>query len=63
MLIKENLDKRICDCESNADNPLTYREFIRASEEELEMGKANLDLMNEEELKDYLNFIDYLYEK
>ncbi|SCJ96057.1 hypothetical protein [Clostridium sp.] len=63
MLLKENLDKRICDCESNADNTLTYREFIRASEEEFEMEKSNLDSMNEEELKNYLDFIDYLYEK
>ena len=63
MLLKENLDKRICDCEPGADNTLTYREFIRVSEEELEMEKANLDSMPEEELKDYLNFIDYLYEK
>ncbi len=63
MLLKENLDKRICDCEPDADNTLTYREFIRVSEEELEMEKANLDSMTEEELKDYLNFIDYLHEK
>lgn len=63
MLLKENLDKRICDCESDADNTLTYREFIRASEEEFEMEKSNLDSMNEEELKNYLDFIDYLYEK
>lgn len=63
MLLKENLDKRICDCESNADNTLTYREFIRASEEEFEMEKSNLDSMNEEELKNYIDFIDYLYEK
>lgn len=63
MLLKENLDKRICDCESNADNTLTYREFIRASEEEFEMEKSNLDSMNEEELKNYLDFIDHLYEK
>lgn len=63
MLIKENLDKRICDCEPDADNTLTYREFIKASEKEFEVEKANLDSMNEEELKDYLNFIDYLYEK
>ena len=63
MLLKENLDKRICDCESDAYNTLTYREFIRVSEEEFEMEKLNLDSMNEEELKNYLDFIDYLYEK
>ena len=63
MSLKENLDKRICDCESDADNTLTYREFIRAAEEEFGMEKSNLDSMNEEELKNHLDFIDYLYEK
>lgn len=63
MSLKENLDKRICDCESDADNTLTYRQFIRTAEEEFDMGKTNLDSMNEEELKKYLDFIDYLYEK
>lgn len=63
MSLKENLNKRICDCEANANNILTYRQFIRAAEEEFEMEKANLDSMNEEELKKYLDFIDYLYEK
>lgn len=63
MKLKENLDKRICDCEPLANNTMTYREFIRNSEKEFEIEKANLDLMNEKELKDYLEFIDYLYEK
>ena len=26
--IKDNLDKRICDCEEKATNKETYREFI-----------------------------------
>lgn len=63
MSLKENLDKRICDCEQDANNILTYRQFIMAAEEEFEMEKANLDAMNEEQLKEYLGFIDYLYEK
>ena len=32
--LKENLDKRICDCEEGAENTETYREFIVVSENE-----------------------------
>ncbi|EKY24052.1 hypothetical protein [Clostridium celatum] len=61
-MIKESLDKRICDCE-NASNTQTYREFIRQSEEEFEIEYSNLDLMSEEELENYLHFMDELWNK
>lgn len=61
-MIKENLDKRICDCE-NATNTQTYREFIMESELEFEIEHSNLDLMSEKELENYLHFMDELWNK
>ena len=44
MLLKENLDKRICDVEQGFTNTQTYREFIRQSEQEFGMKeKMNID--------------------
>lgn len=42
-MLKENLDKRICDCEQGCTNTQTYREYIRESEEEFFVGHADLD--------------------
>lgn len=60
---KNDLDKRICDCIEEAENTQTYREFIRQSEEWFDMNKANIDGMSEEQLKDYMDFLDYLWSK
>lgn len=62
-MLKENLDKRICDCENKATNTETYREFIRESEKEFGIGFSNLDLMSEEKLQSYLDFLDELWSK
>lgn len=62
MINKENLDKRICDVEG-CENTQTYREFIRGTEEEFECVCANLNNMSDEELKDYLDFMDELWDK
>ena len=63
MISKENLDKRIYDVEKNADNTQTYREFIRESERMFELSPAPLDLYSDEELKEYLEELNYLWEK
>ena len=60
---KSDLDKRICDVESNATNTETYREFIERSESEFELEHLDLDIMLENELNDYFNFLDYLWDK
>ncbi|ENY8941375.1 hypothetical protein ACHDL8_000983 [Clostridioides difficile] len=57
---KEDLDKKICDVEIEADNTQTYREFIVSAEEEIGTGSADLDNMTDEELTVYLDFLDEL---
>ncbi|MCP3278110.1 hypothetical protein NAV10_12745 [Clostridioides difficile] len=57
---KEDLDKRICDVELEADNIQTYREFIVEAEKEIGTGSADLDNMTDEELTVYLDFLDEL---
>ena len=63
MNIKEVLNKRICDVVEGASNTQTFREFIRESEDEFEIASANLDSMSEEELSNYLDFLDELWYK
>ncbi len=60
---KASLDKRICDCEEEATNTQTYREFIRQSEDWFGIDAANLDAMCDDKLKHYINFLDYLWLK
>jgi hypothetical protein len=62
VLTKENLDKRICDVEGSA-NEETFREYIKNSEEEFEMEHRNLDNLSDEQLHEYLEFLDYLWTK
>lgn len=59
----KDLDKRICDIEKDCDNDKTLREYIRESEEAFGMECANLDNMTDEGLNEYINFLDYLWEK
>lgn len=64
MINVANLDKRICDIKESATNTQTYREYIMQSEEELGLPRTDsLDGMPDELLLDYLEFIDYLWEK
>lgn len=63
MADKERLDKRICDCEKGSKNAQTYREFIRESEKRFGIKPSDIDLMDESELKKYLNYIDELWDK
>lgn len=62
-MLRENLDKRICDCVLEANNEQTYREFIRESEKEFEIAPKDLESMSEKELMKYLDFLDYLWTK
>ncbi|MED1467586.1 hypothetical protein [Bacillus salipaludis] len=63
MLAKKNLDRRICDIESESKNTQTYREFIIQSEEEFGLRPRNLDNMSNEQLTEYLDFLDFLWGK
>lgn len=63
MISKENLDERMCDVVEGAENNQTYREFIRESEKEFNIFAAPMDNMTDKELKDYLDFLDYLWDK
>lgn len=63
MISRANLDKRICDCDSLAENTETYREFIKATEKEFELMEAPIDIYNEGQLSGYLNFLDDLWNK
>lgn len=59
---KEWLDKRICDIEY-VENTQTYREFIVESADEFGITYKPLDTMEEKELGEFLDFLDYLWEK
>ncbi|MDJ8951010.1 hypothetical protein PTL64_14540 [Clostridium perfringens] len=58
-----DLDKRICDIEEGATNKETLREFIKRSEKYFDMVPKNLDSINEERLNEYIDFLDYLWDK
>ena len=63
MLLKENLDKRICDVEQGFTNTQTYREFIRQSEQEFGMKEAPINKITDKALDEYIEFLDYLWDK
>lgn len=58
---KEDLDKRICDIEEGSSNTETFREYIRSTENEFNIFAAPIDSMEDEELSDYLEFLDDLW--
>lgn len=64
-MIKDNLDKRISDVIKEATNNQTFREFIRESEKEFGMTEYPLDNedLTDEELKEYIDFLSYLWDK
>lgn len=66
--IKDNLDRRICDCLEGATNTETYREFIvngwdylgyQMTDKEI----ADLDTKDNEELNDIVDELDWLLDK
>lgn len=62
-LTKEYLDKRICDVEEGATNTETFREFIVNTEQEFDLMTKDLDGMNDKQLNEYLEFLDYIWDK
>lgn len=56
----KDLDKRICDCEESSYKEQTYRAYIEECEDKFEIEHSNIDLMEEEELKEYLRFMEDL---
>jgi len=63
MSSRENLDKKICEVEKESENTQTYREFIRESENEFGLERENLEVMNDFDLFDYIEKLDYLWTK
>lgn len=60
---KEQLDTPICELEEGTSNTETLREFIRNSEKEFGMFPMDLEKIDEDELNQYIEFLDYLWEK
>lgn len=58
-----DLDKKICDLEEGATNTETLREFIRNSENNFCIAKEDLNSLSEEKLNEYIEWLDYLWEK
>ena len=63
IILKDILDERICDIEIDSSNSQTYREFIEEAEIEFGIMPSDIDLMEEDELRDYLDFMDELWNK
>lgn len=66
--IKNNLDNRICDVETDAINKQTYREYIIEGIKEFkfvddENVDEQLNELDNDNLNKLVDFIDYLWEK
>lgn len=67
--LKDNLEKRICDCEEGAENTQTYLEFIIEGYKSIEcdLSKEKIEYLkteaSNEELNDVLEEIDWLLSK
>jgi hypothetical protein len=63
-MLKENLDKRICDIECMAENTQTYREFLEETLNDL-YGRNPycLDNMSSDHLTQLLEFCDEMWDK
>jgi hypothetical protein len=61
--IKENLDRRICDCVEGASNTETYREFIRNSEKYFCLHLGNIDKCDNDSLVALVQWLDDLWGK
>lgn len=62
-MTKNDLDKRIYDVEPTAKNADTYREFIRKSENEFGIAHVPIDEFEDDELQEYLDWLDELWDK
>lgn len=63
MITKADLDTRICDFYGQGDNEETFREYIRSSEDYFGMHEENLDDIFDEDLQEYIDFLDELWGK
>jgi hypothetical protein len=62
-ITKEQLDIPINELEPEATNTETFRDFIRSSENEFCMEPRDIDNMTDQELNEYIDFLDYLWDK
>jgi hypothetical protein len=65
-ITKDQLDTQICDFYNYVDdvtNTETFREYIQNTEIEFDLIPMNLDGMSDKQLNEYLDFLDYLWEK
>jgi hypothetical protein len=62
-ITKEQLDIPICELEPAATNTETFRDFISSSENEFCMEPRDIDSMTDQELNEYIDFLDYLWDK
>ena len=60
---QEHLHVMICHVEKESNNTETYYDFIRRSELEFEMMEADLSIMCDVELSNYIDFLDELWYK
>ncbi|MFP3840319.1 hypothetical protein U5N22_08685 [Bacillus safensis] len=60
---KSNLDIPISTLVKTSSNPETLRDFIRSSEDQFGLDSADLESMSEKELTDYIEHLDYLWDK
>ena len=67
--LRENLEKRICDCEEGATNTQTYLEFIIEGYKDIgcDLSESKIEYLkskaNNEELNDVLEEIEWLLSK
>lgn len=64
--LKNNLRKRICDCEKDAKNTDTYLEWIQYAYKDIfekDIAEWQLDGKTNEELNELLDLLDYLIDK
>jgi len=63
MILKEDLNKRICDIYKEEPGINTLREWIIECENDYEIENKDLDSMTDEELNAYIEWLEYLNEK
>lgn len=60
---KEDLDKRVCDIYEEEVGTNTLREWIIECEDEYEIRNKDLNNMTDEEINEYVEWLEYLGEK
>jgi hypothetical protein len=63
MITVKDLDKRICDIEKDSGNDETFREFIINTENDFDLIPKDIDNMSDEQLNEYIEWLDYLWTK